>query len=280
MKIVVISLERAVERRRRVGCRTAGARPGVRAARRRGRAKHPARVRSPDRQGRLPPRRAPHPHGFHRELAHPATGVPGHGGERAGDGGRIRGRRGLLAGLAGRFSTRWRPRTSRSTSCFCTAGPRRPFVPHAELGTGHRLGWVRWSHFGSQGYVITRDAARRFLEKNPLVRTGIDRALARYWHHGLTTYCLRPPVVSHRREKEGNPSLIREAPVTEWSDPAWRVRRRLVLYQGRRAQEDCVRWTRGPIPRVAEGYDTGCPASARLSVVFDERQKPLVKKPG
>ena len=108
---------------------------------------------------------------------------------------------------------------------FLHRGPRRPFVPHTRLKTGHRLGWVRWSHFGSQGYVITRTAARRFLEKNPLVRTGIDRALARYWHHGLTTYCLRPPVVSHRRKEEGNASLIGAAPVTEWSDPAWRVRR-------------------------------------------------------
>lgn len=109
---------------------------------------------------------------------------------------------------------------------FLHRGPdHRPFVPHVGLETGHRLGWVRFSHFGSQGYTITRQAARRFLEANPLVRTGIDRALARYWHHGQTTYCLRPAVVLHRRETEGTPSLIHEAPVVEWSDPLWRLRR-------------------------------------------------------
>ena len=108
---------------------------------------------------------------------------------------------------------------------FLHRGPRRPFVPHVQLETGHRLGWVRWSHYGSQGYFITRTAARRFLEKNPLVRTGIDRALARFWHHGLTTYCLRPAVVSHRRKEEGNASLIGELPIVEWSDALWRVRR-------------------------------------------------------
>ena len=108
---------------------------------------------------------------------------------------------------------------------FLHHGPRRPFVPHARLETGHRLGWVRWSHFGSQGYVITRDAARRFLEKNPLVRTGIDRALARYWHHGLTTYSLRPAVVRQREEFKGSASLIRQAPITEWPDPLQGARR-------------------------------------------------------
>lgn len=108
---------------------------------------------------------------------------------------------------------------------FLHHGPKRPFVPHAQIGTGHWMGWVRWSHFGSQGYVITRNAARQFLEKNPLVRTGIDRALARYWHHGLTTYCLRPAVVHHCQEDESNPSLIGKLPVTEWSDSLWKFRR-------------------------------------------------------
>ena len=109
---------------------------------------------------------------------------------------------------------------------FLHRGPRRrPFVPHVALETGHRLGWVRWSHFGSQGYTITRQAARGFLEANPLVRTGIDRALARYWHHGQATHCIRPAVVAHRQEGGGAPSLIRQAPVVEWSDPFRKVRR-------------------------------------------------------
>ena len=108
---------------------------------------------------------------------------------------------------------------------FLHHGPDRPFIPHAELPTGHRLGWTRWSHFGSQGYVITRAAARRFLEANPLIRDGIDRSLARYWHHGLATYCLRPAVVGHGPQHEEIPSLIAQAPVQEWSDPMRKVRR-------------------------------------------------------
>lgn len=111
---------------------------------------------------------------------------------------------------------------------FLHRGPhKRRFVPDCRLKTGHRLGWVRFSHFGSQGYVITREAASRFLERNPLVDMGIDRSLARYWHHGLMTYCLRPPVVHSLGEEEGYPSLIGAAPIVGWTDPFWKVRRYL-----------------------------------------------------
>ena len=114
---------------------------------------------------------------------------------------------------------------------FLNRGPRsRRFTPHARLRTGHRLGWVRFSHFGSQGYVITREAARRFLERNPLVSTGIDRALARYWHHGLAVYRLDPPVVHDARAgggETGYPSLVGAAPVVERADPLRKVRRYL-----------------------------------------------------
>ena len=108
---------------------------------------------------------------------------------------------------------------------FLNHGPGRPFIPHAELPTGHRLGWTRWSHFGSQGYAITRRAARRFLQANPLIRDGIDRSLARYWHHGLKTYSLDPAVVHHRSRTEGLPSLILQEPAEDSADPLRRARR-------------------------------------------------------
>ncbi len=112
---------------------------------------------------------------------------------------------------------------------FLHHGPRRPFIAHAALPTGHRLGWTRWSHFGSQGYAITRQAARRFLEANPLIRDGIDRSLARYWHHGLKTYSLDPAVVQHRTRSEGLASLIGVGPIEASSDPLRRARRSCFL---------------------------------------------------
>ena len=100
----------------------------------------------------------------------------------------------------------------------------RRFVPVVGLDTGHRLGLVRWSSFGAQGVVITRAAARRFLDANPRVRPGLDRALARYWHHGLRTYFLRPPVV-HYLDHDVNPSLINDTPFVSQPWPLRKPRR-------------------------------------------------------
>jgi len=108
---------------------------------------------------------------------------------------------------------------------FLHFGPDRPFIMVRELPTGHQLGWLRWSHFGTQGYVITRRAAETFLSHYPLVRTGIDRALASYWRHGLRTFCIRPPVIHHAEHFQHENSLKWQAPVVRWQDPLWRLRR-------------------------------------------------------
>ncbi len=102
----------------------------------------------------------------------------------------------------------------------------RRFVPRHRLKTGHRLGWLRWSHFGTQGYVVTRPAARRFLEAFPRVRLDIDRALAAYWRTGLDTYCIRPPVLRHLLAADGNASIIQATSAVGPSDPLFRLRRR------------------------------------------------------
>lgn len=108
---------------------------------------------------------------------------------------------------------------------FLHSGPDRPFIPTLDLSTGHRLGRLRWSHFGTQGYVITRRAAVTFLQHFPLARTGIDRALASYWRHGLRTFCLRPAVVHHAEHFQHENSLKWQADVVRWEDPLWRLRR-------------------------------------------------------
>jgi len=109
----------------------------------------------------------------------------------------------------------------------------RRFVPHRRLETGHRLGWLRWSHFGTQGYAITRPAARRFLEMFPRVSVDIDRALAAYWRTGIATYCVRPPVVRHLLAEDGNTSTIAAMPAAPPGGPLSRLRRqRFLLREG------------------------------------------------
>ena len=84
---------------------------------------------------------------------------------------------------------------------------RRPFIPTISLGTGHRLGRVRFSDFGSEGYVITREAARLLLERTPRMVREIDHVLSRFWENGLDVLYIAPPVV---REDGANDSQIRE----------------------------------------------------------------------
>ena len=74
--------------------------------------------------------------------------------------------------------------------------------------------------------MITRPAARRFLEAFPRVRLDIDRALAAYWRTGLATYCVRPPVVRHLLAADGNDSTIAAMPAEAPADPLFRLRRR------------------------------------------------------
>ena len=75
--------------------------------------------------------------------------------------------------------------------------PSKPFVPCMQLSTGHSVGRVRYHDFGCEGYVITREAARRFLAATPKMMWEIDQAINYYWDNGLNVFYLDPPVVFH-----------------------------------------------------------------------------------
>ena len=78
----------------------------------------------------------------------------------------------------------------------------RAFIPSERLETGHRVGRVRYHDYGSEGYVITREAARYFLENTPLMIREIDQALSRFWENGLNVFYVDPPVVSHDEQDD------------------------------------------------------------------------------
>lgn len=75
--------------------------------------------------------------------------------------------------------------------------PRRRFIQAVPLTPRHWAGRVRFSDSGSEGYVITRAAARHFLETTPKMVLAIDQALSRFWHSGLNVFYVDPPVVHH-----------------------------------------------------------------------------------
>ena len=78
----------------------------------------------------------------------------------------------------------------------------KTFIPYKPLLTGYNIGRVRYHDFGSEGYVITREAARRFLAATPKMTWEIDQAINNYWENGLNVYYLDPPVVFHRGWKD------------------------------------------------------------------------------
>ena len=92
---------------------------------------------------------------------------------------------------------------------------RRAFIPCERLETGHRVGRVRYHDYGSEGYVITREAARHFLENTPLMMWEIDQALSRFWENGLNVFYIDPPVVSHDEEDDSQIERDRRLARTE-----------------------------------------------------------------
>ena len=84
---------------------------------------------------------------------------------------------------------------------------RRPFIPSIGLSTGHWLGRVRFADYGSEGFVITREAAKRLLERTPRMFRDFDHALSYFWENGLNVFYVDPPVVW---EDQTSSSLIDE----------------------------------------------------------------------
>ena len=87
---------------------------------------------------------------------------------------------------------------------------KKAFVPVSVLTTGHQVGRVRYSDHGNEGYVMTRDAARHFLENTPKMTWEIDQVLPRFWESGLNVFYLDPPVVSLDRQSESQIERYRE----------------------------------------------------------------------
>ena len=105
---------------------------------------------------------------------------------------------------------------------------RKAFIPCERLTGNHMAGRVRYSDYGSEGYVITREAARNFLESTPLMMWEIDQALSRFWENGLNVFYVDPPVVFHNErndsqiEGDRNRSRQRQREVDGAAHVLWR----------------------------------------------------------
>lgn len=74
---------------------------------------------------------------------------------------------------------------------------QRRFIPTADLTKDCRVGRVKFSAAGLVGYVITRPAARHFLETQRQMVYAVDHELLRFWTSGLNCFYVDPPIVLH-----------------------------------------------------------------------------------
>ena len=65
------------------------------------------------------------------------------------------------------------------------------------LTCGVSLGRIAPMQTGAVGYVITRQAAKKFLAATPRFVHAVDKEMHRYWVSGLDIYALSQPVVTH-----------------------------------------------------------------------------------
>ena len=81
------------------------------------------------------------------------------------------------------------------------------FAPCFRLAPNLDLGRIGYTHMNLQGYVLSRDGARRFLERTPRIAHAVDKELHRYWANGLDLYGLSRAMVTHA---DGGHSMIDE----------------------------------------------------------------------
>lgn len=80
------------------------------------------------------------------------------------------------------------------------------------------LGITKYSDWGAHGYVISKAAAGKLLNRYPKIVHQYDHALHTYWENGLNVFSLQTPVVSHGNAS-GNHSFLQEGAHREsnWS---------------------------------------------------------------
>lgn len=75
--------------------------------------------------------------------------------------------------------------------------PDRQYIPLAVVDHMFSVGLVRYGNLGTSGYIITRGAMQQLLRKFPRMPVAIDQLMHAGWKNGLQTFTLNPQVVFH-----------------------------------------------------------------------------------
>ena len=75
--------------------------------------------------------------------------------------------------------------------------PDRQFIPLAVVDHMFSVGLVRYGNLGTSGYIITRGAMQHLLRRYSHMPVAIDQLIHAGWKNGLQTFTLNPQVVFH-----------------------------------------------------------------------------------
>lgn len=107
--------------------------------------------------------------------------------------------------------------------------PERPLVAAHPLAAGRSMGRVRYTEYGTYGYVVTKEAALYLTSRLTPQRLPTDMTLMFFWVHRLNLYFLDAPVVEHDDDTPSQLAAGRARAVA-----GWRKRRlRLTASDGR-----------------------------------------------
>ena len=101
----------------------------------------------------------------------------------------------------------------------------KPFTSLERGDAGVRLGITKFSDWGTQGYVVSKKGASRFLKNCPRIVHQIDHTLHAYWETGLNVFSLETPVVIDGNEAGGH-SFLQETAVSRPRRNFWKLGRR------------------------------------------------------
>ncbi len=119
--------------------------------------------------------------------------------------------------------------------------PGRPLVAPRPLAAGRSMGRIRFSEYGAGGYVISNQAARYLTHRMRAMRLPVDMELMFFWFHRLDLYCLDAGVIDYAGEEE-LPSQISPARTAAASAKKGRLRR--VAYRLQMGARKRLGWRR------------------------------------
>ena len=100
---------------------------------------------------------------------------------------------------------------------------RKPLIAaHPLADTGRSMGRVRYTEYGAYGYVITKESASYLFGRMTSMRLPTDFELMNFLVHRLNLYFLDEPVVEHDDDTSSHLTPDRTVVLTEWKKPRLR----------------------------------------------------------